>query len=156
MRKPGEMAPSWSATAADGTTVSDTTYRGRPLLLYFYPKAGTTGCTIETRQFVEHTPEFDRAGVAVVGVSVDTVEAQHRFADECHVAFPLVADVDKSIARAFGVLGLLGYAKRVTFWISPEGRIEDVFEGMMPGPHVQRALARLGAGAPPATAAGPH
>ena len=143
MLKPGEMAPSWSGTAANGATVSGASFLGRPLLLYFFPKAGTTGCTIETRRFGEHAPEFAQAGVAIVGVSVDSVEAQQRFASACRVDFPLISDVDKSIARAFGVLGLLGFARRVTFWIGADGRIQEVVDGMMPGPHLERTLARL-------------
>lgn len=153
MVKVGDPSPSWSGVASNGARLSDATFRGRPLLLYFYPKAGTSGCTLETRQFAVHTPEFEKAGVAIVGVSVDPVEKQQRFAADCAASFPLVADTDKSIARSFGVLGLLGMARRVTFWVGPDGRVEEIFEGMMPGPHIEKALARLSrtpASSPPA------
>jgi thioredoxin-dependent peroxiredoxin len=81
---------------------------------------------------------------------VDSVEDQKSFAAECGAAFPLVADHDRSIARAYGVLGLLGHARRVTFFIGPDGRIEDVVEGLRPGPHVARAVERAGTTPPPA------
>jgi len=157
----GEIAPAWTGTAATGETLTLESFRGRPLVLYFYPKAGTTGCSIEARGFAEHYPEFQRAGVAVIGVSVDRIDAQKRFSDDCHLPFPLIADDHAAIARAYGVLGLLGIAKRVTFWIDAEGRVTDVIQGMLPGPHLRGALQRLasvpsGATSPdPATAGAP-
>ena len=144
----GEIAPDFSGVGADGSTVSLSSYRGHPLVLYFYPKANTTGCTIEAREFTSHFPEFQRAGVAVVGVSVDSVESQRSFVEKCAIPFPLVADHDRSIARKYGVLGWLGMAKRVTFFLDADGRVAEVVEGMMPGPHVRRALERIGP-APP-------
>lgn len=146
MLRVGDPCPPWSGTTARGEAISGAAFLGRPLVLFFYPKAGTTGCTIETRSFAEHYAEFVRAGVAVVGVSVDTVEVQRQFASDCRAEFPLVADADKSIARGFGVVGLLGLARRVTFWVGEDGRIEEVVQGMLPGPHLRRARARLGAG----------
>jgi thioredoxin-dependent peroxiredoxin len=145
----GEMAPDFRGTTGTGATLELASYRGRPLVLYFYPKAGTTGCSIEARGFAEQYPELQRAGIDVVGVSVDSVEAQHRFAARCAVPFPLVADRDKSIARRYGVLGILGMARRVTFFVGPDGRVEEVVEGLHPGPHLQRAWARARATAPP-------
>lgn len=141
----GQEAPDFSGTIADGSRLTLSSLRGRPVVLYFYPKANTTGCTLEARGFTEHYPEFQRAGVAIVGVSVDSTEAQKSFADKCSIPFPLVADRDKSIARQYGVLGLLGIAKRVTFFLDANGRVTDVVEGMMPGPHVQRALTKFAA-----------
>jgi thioredoxin-dependent peroxiredoxin len=140
----GEVAPEFAALAGDGSQISLSAYRGRPLVLYFYPKANTTGCTIEARGFTEHYAEFQRAGVSVVGVSVDSVDAQKSFAERCSIPYPLVADHDRSIAKRYGVLGLLGIAKRVTFFLDAEGRVAEVVEGMLPGPHVRRALERIG------------
>jgi thioredoxin-dependent peroxiredoxin len=146
----GETAPEFRGTTGDGQRFDLATYRGRRLALYFYPKANTTGCTIETKGFAERYPDLQRAGIEVVGVSVDSVETQKGFAERCHAAFPLVADRDKEISRRYGVLGFLGYAKRVTFFIGPDGRVEDVVEGLRPGPHVARAIerARSGSSAP--------
>jgi thioredoxin-dependent peroxiredoxin len=137
------MAPDFSGPTNGGGNLRSESLRGRPVVLYFYPKAGTPGCTVEANEFARHYSEFEQAGVAVVGISVDSVEAQQRFSEECHLPFPLVSDADKAIARRYGVLGLLGVAKRVTFWIGPDGRIEEVIQGMLPGPHVRGALGRL-------------
>ena len=147
----GDTAPSFVGTTADGGSFDLATFRGRPLVLYFYPKANTTGCSIEARGFAASYPELQRAGIAVVGVSVDSVETQRSFADRCGVPFPLVADRDRSVAKMYGVLGLLGIARRVTFFIGADGRIEEVVEGMRPGPHVQRAQERARTGSPPST-----
>ncbi len=87
--------------------------RGRPAILFFYPKASSPGCTVEARGFSDHYRELSEAGIAVVGISVDTVAEQHRFRDGCHLPYPLIADADKSITTAFGVVGLFGLAKRV-------------------------------------------
>ncbi len=143
MLKVGAVAPTFSGPTADGSTLDFGALRGRPVVLYFYPKANTTGCTLEARGFAENYPELSKAGIAVVGVSVDSVEDQKSFSDKCGLPFPLVADHDKAIARQYGVLGLLGMAKRVTFFIGPDGHVEEVVEGMLPGPHVRRALERV-------------
>lgn len=138
----GELAPSFVGTAADGTALDFAAYRGRPVVLYFYPKANTTGCTAEARAFTLNYPELEKAGIALVGVSVDSVEDQKSFSQKCGLPFPLVADHDKSIAKQYGVLGLLGFSKRVTFFIEPDGRVAEVVQGMLPGPHVRRAVER--------------
>jgi len=139
----GQLAPAFRGTNQDGNPISLSAYRGRPVILYFYPKAGTSGCAMEARGFAAHYNDFKAAGAEVIGVSVDSVEAQKSFAEKCKVSFPLVADRDKSIARKYGVLGMLGIAKRVTFFLDPEGKVVDRVEGLMPGQHVDRAVERL-------------
>jgi peroxiredoxin Q/BCP len=104
---------------------------------------------MEARGFTEHYAEFQAKGVEVIGVSVDPVEAQQRFVQECRIPFPLIADRDKSIARSFGVLGLLGIAQRVTFFIGPDGKVLEVVRGLLPARHVETALARLRTVPPP-------
>ncbi|MGI0072077.1 MAG: peroxiredoxin, partial [Thermoplasmata archaeon] len=138
----GDLAPSFTGTTQEGAPIDSTTFRGKPLVLYFYPKANTSGCAMEARGFAQSYPTLEKAGIAVVGVSVDTVADQKRFAESCGVPFPLVADRDKEIAKRYGVLGLLGIAKRVTFFIGPDGRVTEVVQGMMPGHHVRRAVER--------------
>jgi thioredoxin-dependent peroxiredoxin len=145
----GELAPPFVGTVADGSTLDFAAYRGRSVVLYFYPKANTTGCTLEARSFAENYAEFQKAGIAVIGVSVDSVEDQKKFSEKCNLPFPLVADRDKSVAKRYGVLGLLGIAKRVTFFVGPDGRVVEVVQGMMPGPHVRRALERARASGGP-------
>ncbi len=148
MLRPGDTAPSFTGTTHDGRTLTLDEFRGKPLLLYFYPKASTAGCAAEAKGFAQNYEAFRTAGIAVVGVSVDTVEAQAQFARDCGLPFPLIADRDKTLARQYGVLGLLGFAKRTTFFVGADGRIEEIVQGMMPGPHVRRALERSGEGEP--------
>ena len=138
----GAPAPEFVGTSQSGAPLDLASFRGRSIVLYFYPKANTTGCTMEARGFAEHYPDLEKAGYAVIGVSVDTVESQRSFAEKCRLPFWLVADHDKAIAKRYGVLGLFGIAKRVTFFIGPDGRVEEVVQGMLPGPHVARAVAR--------------
>jgi peroxiredoxin Q/BCP len=145
----GDVAPDFAIPLADGTTRSLASYRGRPVVLYFFPKANTTGCTLETRGFAERYEEFQRAGVEVIGVSVDSAETQTAFAEKCGSRFPMVGDRSKEVARKYDVLGLLGWAKRVTFLVDADGRVQDIVEGMTPGPHL-RAAERWAAAHPPA------
>jgi peroxiredoxin Q/BCP len=140
----GEIAPDFTGTASDGTRFSLASTRGRPLILFFYPKANSRGCSMEARGFAEHYAEFQATGTAVVGVSVDDVAAEKRFVDECHLPFPVVSDADKAISRRYGVLSLLGFARRVTFFLDGDGRVADLVEGLNPGPHVQAAVRRAG------------
>jgi peroxiredoxin Q/BCP len=136
----GERAPVFEGTTGDGTTFRLADLAGRPVVLYFFPKAGTYGCTRESMDFAHHYEEFRGKGAAVVGISVDTVEAQHEFGSECRLPFPLVADPEKRVAKQYGVLGAFGYARRVTFLIDPEGRVAEVVASAIPSTHVRRAL----------------
>ena len=154
----GDVAPSFRATAADGSPISLDDFRGRPLVLFFYPKAGSPGCTRETEGFVGAYEALHAAGVALLGVSVDTTSSQARFAVRCQVPFPLVADHDGSVARSYDVLGLLGLARRVTFLLDADGVVREVIRSPFPRVHVRRAVARWGPQAPvgaPAPAAPP-
>lgn len=138
----GAVAPDFTAATQSGQMLQLSSLRGKPVILFFYPKANSMGCTIETRSFADHFDELSEAGLRVVGVSVDTVAAQKTFATKCDVEFPLVADSDRSIAKAYGVLGFLGFARRVTFFLDAQGKVEEVVESIAPNPHVQRALER--------------
>jgi thioredoxin-dependent peroxiredoxin len=135
----GDSIPDFEGTTGSGSRLSAVSLRGRAVVLYFYPKAGSLGCTRESVEFARHFDEFRARGVEVVGVSVDSPSAQHTFAESCSLPFPLVADEDREIARKFGVLGAFGFARRVTFLIQPDGRIADVVTSPLPGPHVRRA-----------------
>jgi peroxiredoxin Q/BCP len=135
----GDVAPDFAIPLPDGTTRTLASYRGRPVVLYFFPKANTTGCTMETRGFAQRYDEFERAGVEVIGVSVDSAETQTAFAEKCGSRFPMVGDRSKEIARQYGVLGLMGWAKRVTFLVDAEGRVQEVVEGIGPAPHLRAA-----------------
>jgi thioredoxin-dependent peroxiredoxin len=140
----GELAPDFTAPREDGTPFRFSSVRGSSTILFFYPRANSLGCTVETRAFADHFAEIQAAGVSVVGVSVDPVAAQKSFATKCAVDFPLVADTDRAIAKAYGVLGFLGFARRVTFFVDAAGRVEEVVEAIGPHSHVKRALERIG------------
>jgi len=137
----GDLAPDFPIPLPNGTTRAFSEFRGRPVILFFFPKANTAGCTRETRGFAERYDAFQRAGFEVVGVSVDSGTTQAAFAEKCGSHFPMVGDAAKEIARAYGVLGLLGVAKRVTFLLDGELHVRGVVEGMLPAPHLRAAEA---------------
>jgi peroxiredoxin Q/BCP len=152
----GQVAPDFSFPARDGTARTLSSYRGHPVIVYFFPKANTAGCTVETRGFSERYPRFQQAGIEVIGVSVDTADTQSAFSDRCGSRFPMVGDPSKKIARDYGVLGLLGIAKRVTFLVDPEGIVREVIEGMLPNAHLRAADSwadRVSAGSSPPSGA---
>jgi peroxiredoxin Q/BCP len=119
----GDTAPDFVAPNQDGTSFRLSSLKGSPLVLYFYPKADTPGCTIESKGFRDVYPEFKSRGVQVVGVSVDDCPEQKAFAQKYGLPFPLIADSKKSVAGAYGVLGPRGTARRVTFLIDAQGKV---------------------------------
>lgn len=135
----GNPAPDFELTDAQGGRFRLSSLRGKKVVLYFFPKAFTGGCTMETEAFAQLAPQLKQKGVEVVGVSVDPAETQQRFAEHCHVSFPLLADSSKEAAKAYGVLSFIGLSKRVTFYIDEQGVVRDVVSAMMPGPHLSRA-----------------
>lgn len=145
----GESAPEFEGDTAAGARLRLSSLRGRSVILYFFPKAGTAGCTRESIGFAHYYSEFRAAGVEIVGVSVDEVGKQSKFTSECSLPFPLIADADKQIARRYGVLGVLGVARRVTFLLDGDGRVVEVVDTLLPGPHVRRARDRFLAPASP-------
>lgn len=123
----GATAPDFESEAFDGRRVRLKQLRGRPVVLYFFPKAFTPLCTVETRRFRDNYPELTAMGAEVVGISTDTFATQCEFAQRQEVSFPLLADPDRRISAAYGVLWpLLSRAQRVTFVISETGIIELV------------------------------
>lgn len=126
--QPGDAAPDLSATAHDGTPVNLAAFRGKWLVLYFYPRSFTAGCTVESKEFRDRGDEIRALGATIVGISIDELDTQCRFAEHHRLGFPLVADRDGRITRAFGVKRpLMETAKRVTFVIDPRGRIAARF-----------------------------
>ncbi len=125
----GTPAPDFTATLADGRTVRLRDFRGqRHVVLYFFPKAFTPGCTRETRGFCASYEDLAELGAEIIGVSLDSPETQAEFAKAEHVAFPMIGDPSREIGRAYGVLRLGGwlFAKRVTFVIDKQGIIRNV------------------------------
>ena len=125
----GEEAPAFRARGTDGADVDLAAYRGRWVVLYFYPKAFTPGCTREAKRFRDNLPELKALGAEVVGVSVDDLETQCAFSEEHRLGFPLVADRDGAVSRLYGAKrALLPLDRRVTYVIDPGGRIAARFE----------------------------
>jgi len=139
MLQPGDLAPDFEGLSTRGAGFRLSTLRGGPVVLYFYPRAGSLGCTYESIGFAKEHAALREKGVSVVGVSVDSVDDQKRFLETCSLPFPLVADSDQTIARRFGVLGAFGHARRVTFLIDGTGRILQVVDSIRPGAHVTAA-----------------
>ena len=138
----GQPAPEFQEKLQDGSSFRLSSLRGKPVVLYFYPEADTPGCTIEAKGFRDHYAEFQKAGVQIVGVSTDDCPKQQAFATKYGLPFPLVADIDKNVATAYGVLRPNGTAKRVTFFIQPDGTIAEIVEVSGAEKHVERARAR--------------
>jgi peroxiredoxin Q/BCP len=140
-----KLAPNFSAPASTGKTVSLADYRGRYLVLYFYPASFTYGCTRETIRFRDASSELAGLGADIVGVSPDPLETQCRFAEHYQAQFPILADPDSAIARSYGVMfPILPRVKRVTFVIDPEGYIAARFHHELAfEKHVDDALAFL-------------
>jgi len=126
---PGDRAPAFSATTADGSPLTLKDFKGKKnVVLFFYVKDNTPGCTREARAFRDATAKFDAKGTAVLGVSTNGTESHDRFATNNELEFPLLADTDAEMAKAFGVLKGSGkMAERATFLIDRDGVVRAVW-----------------------------
>jgi peroxiredoxin Q/BCP len=124
----GDRAPDFSARSTDGQMLTLSQFRGRPVVIYFFPRAFTPGCTAETRRFRDNYDDLQRFGAEVIGISTDDHERQCRFAEAEKVKFPLVGDKDGEIQALYGVKRpILKSNRRVTFVIDEEGAVVAVF-----------------------------
>jgi thioredoxin-dependent peroxiredoxin len=143
----GSAAPAFSLSDQAGQLHRLADYQGKWVVLYFYPKDGTPGCTTEACEFRDNIFAFRDLGVVVLGVSLDDVGSHAKFAAEQHLPFPLLADADKKVAENYGVLtrlaGLVSYSKRETFVIDPKGRIARHYADVDPKTHSKTLLADL-------------
>lgn len=135
----GETAPEFEAPTAAGKPLRLSDLRGGHVILYFYPEADTPGCTMESKGFRDIYKELKGRKVEVVGVSVDDVRAQNDFAGKYALPFPLIADTSKAVAGAYGALRPSGKARRVTFFIGPDGKIVDIVDTGDAAAHIARA-----------------
>jgi peroxiredoxin Q/BCP len=146
----GDAAPNITAREQNGHDVNlADVYAKGPTLVYFYPKAGTPGCTAQACSLRDAFPDFSSDNIQVIGVSADTVEAQKKFAEEYKLPFVLLADTDLAVAKAFGVptIPVLGVPRRQSFIIR-DGKIAWIVESAKTGDHaaeVREAMAKLGA-----------
>lgn len=148
----GDRPVEVAAHKQDGSSIALSQYRGHPLVVYFYPKDRTSGCTIEAHEFRVGYPQFKELGVEVLGVSNDDVASHEDFCTKEGLPFPLVADPDQTMARAFGVKATLGFYQRITFVLDGDGVVRQVFDPVHPAGHAREVLAavkELAGGAPP-------
>lgn len=147
MPKEGSVAPNFAAKDANGEPVRLKDLRGQKVVLYFYPKDDTPGCTKEACSFRDAFADFKKRDIKVLGVSIDSEGSHKKFAAKYKLPFTLLADPDHSIADAYGVYGekkfmgrtYLG-VKRVTFLIDEKGKVKKVFEKVKPEEHAREVL----------------
>jgi len=140
----GSAAPGFTLTSQEGKPVSLDEFRGKWVVLYFYPKDMTTGCTIEAHNFQRDLAQYDKKNAVILGVSVDTVDSHQEFCTKESLTFKLLADSGKTVTPKYGSLGPSGMAARNTFLIDPKGVIRKVYLRVSPGPHSEEVLAALG------------
>jgi peroxiredoxin Q/BCP len=150
--KAGDAAPDFSGATTDGSKVSLKDFRGKKLVLYFYPMDDTPGCTAQACSLRDHNAEIAAKGAAILGVSAQDAASHRKFTHKHRLNFPLLADTDRAVAKAYGVLGsgvfgvargLLGLAERVTFIIDEQGRIARVIDDPDTANHAAQVLRYL-------------
>lgn len=143
----GEPAPAFSLSAHTGEEVSLKDLRGRPVIVYFYPKDDTPGCTIEAKGFQEQAAAFDDSGAVVLGISPDSIQSHCKFAEKYSLGYKLLADEDHQVCEKYGVwVEKNNYGKRywgvqrATFLIDRDGRIAQVWPKVKPDGHAEEVL----------------
>jgi thioredoxin-dependent peroxiredoxin len=142
----GQPAPDFSLTTGDGSQVSLKGYRGKWVVLYFYPKDFTSGCTMEAKNFQRDLTKYDQTGAVILGVSVDSAQSHKDFCAKEGLNFKLLADPDAKVSAEYG--STMDYkgakmAARNTFIIDPQGKIVKVYTGVKPTDHSERVLKDL-------------
>jgi peroxiredoxin Q/BCP len=148
--KVGDLAPEFSAPTNGGGKISLAEFKGQNVILYFYPKDDTPGCTKEACAFRDQFADFKKAGAVVFGVSPDSVKSHDKFVEKFQLPFPLLADEDKKIVETYGVWGEKSFmgrnysgVYRVTFLIGPDGTIKQIWPEVKPEEHMAEVLAAL-------------
>lgn len=154
MLKEGDSAPKFSVTADDGSKVSLADYKGQNLVLYFYPKANTSGCTHESVDFRDALKEFKALNTAVVGCSGDSAEDQTKFKVRYKLNFPLLADTEFEVVDAYKARRMKSFfgksflgIVRSTFWIGADGKIRKIWPKVTPKGHAAEVLEAIQQGA---------
>jgi thioredoxin-dependent peroxiredoxin len=147
----GQEAPDFTLPDQEGNPVTLSDLRGQPVVLYFYPKADTPGCTTQACGIRDHRADYERSGAKVLGASPDTVTAQRKFADKYGLDFTLLADENHEVAELYGVWGekkMYGKTymgvERSTFVIDPDGKVAKVLPKVSPKTHDEVVLEALG------------
>jgi peroxiredoxin Q/BCP len=146
MPEVGQTAPTFTLPNQEGQPVDLSTYHGKWVVLYFYPKDMTQGCTIEAHNFQRDLDKYKALNAVILGVSVDTVDSHKQFCTKDSLTFSLLADPDKKVVQQYGSLGNFGpmvIANRNTFLINPEGKIVKVWTKVNPSVHSPEVLAAI-------------
>ncbi|HOW76938.1 MAG TPA: peroxiredoxin [Candidatus Competibacteraceae bacterium] len=151
--KIGDPAPQFTATATDGSPIKLSDYFGRKLVLYFYPMDDTPGCTKQACSLRDHNQEIQARDAAILGVSTQDAASHQRFTEKYNLSFPLVADTDGAVSRAYGAIGsgglmgtamsLFGVANRITFIIDESGHIAHIIDKPDCANHAEEVLKLL-------------
>jgi thioredoxin-dependent peroxiredoxin len=142
----GQQAPDFTLPSQDASPIALHDFRGKWVVLYFYPKDGTHGCTIEAHNFERDIAKYEAANAVIVGVSVDNADSHKDFCAKQGLTFKLLADTDKKVSAEYGSLMNLvavKVSKRNTFLIDPQGKVAKVWTGVDPQPHSQQVLDTL-------------
>lgn len=142
----GQPAPVFDLPDQDGVFHQLKEYQGKWLVLYFYPKDDTPGCTVEAKNFTSDYKAIEQLGAVVVGVSLDDIESHKTFAQKYNIPYTLLADKDEVMSTAYNVvknIPLMHYAKRQTFVISPQGVIVKFYENVSPESHTAEVISDL-------------
>jgi thioredoxin-dependent peroxiredoxin len=150
----GSKAPNFTLPSQEETAVSLSSYKGKWVVLYFYPKDMTTGCTLEAHNFQRDLSKYDALNAVVLGVSLDTVESHKTFCSKDSLTFKLLADPDHKVIDAYGIpmrtvpakadgSPAMSFAKRETVLISPKGKVVKVWTDVQPANHSDEVLAEL-------------
>jgi peroxiredoxin Q/BCP len=144
----GQQAPAVALPSQDGGVVDLKSFRGKWVVLYFYPKDMTQGCTIEAHNFQQDLAKYEAQNAVIVGVSVDNTDSHKEFCTKESLTFKLLSDTDKKVVDEYGSLSPNGVALRNTFLIDPTGKIVQVWTKVSPAKHSEEVLAALAAKKP--------
>ena len=142
----GQTAPNFNLQDQNGNWHTLDNYKGKWVVLFFYPKDGTPGCTTEACSFRDNIFEFEKLNAQILGVSLDDVESHQAFSEKYSLPYPILADVNKECATEYGVLGkfmMMTIAKRQSFLINPEGQIVKHYKKVDPDTHTKEVIIDL-------------
>jgi len=147
MLRVGDKAPDFELKDQTGKAHKLSSYKGKGIVMYFYPKDLTPGCTIEACSFRDNYDAYKKKGIVVFGVSADTVDMHQRFAERFELPFPLLADTEKEVCKKYGVWGEKSFMgrkfmgiNRITFFIGTDGKVKKVFKEITVKTHAQDIL----------------
>jgi peroxiredoxin Q/BCP len=147
MLSEGDTVPKFEINNSDGKKVKSSDFKGKKHAIYFYPKDFTPGCTTEADEFSKDYKKFQKEGIEIIGISPDDVDSHKKFCDKMGIKYPLLADVEKEVSKAFGVWGKKQFmgreymgVMRSTFLVDEKGKIFKIFEKVKPAGHSKEVL----------------